>query len=50
MDFNGVTATSVGILMEIVRLNSDSNPAIPIRAILLSKSNLNLVPLALIDG
>ena len=36
--------------MEIVWLNSDSNPAIPIRAILLSNSDLNLVPWALVDG
>ena len=45
-----VTAISVGLLMEIVRLNSDSNPAISIRAILLSKSDFNLVPWALVDG
>ena len=44
-----VTAICVGLLMEIVRLNSDSNPAISIRAILLSKSDFNLVPWALVD-
>jgi hypothetical protein len=39
-----VTAMSVGILMEIVGLNSDPHPAVPILAILLSKGDLNLVP------
>ena len=45
-----VTAMSVGILMEIVGLNCDSHPAILIWAILLSKSDLNLVPWALVNG
>ena len=41
---------SYGLLLKIVGLNSDPYIAIPFRAILLSKSDLNLVPWAIVDG
>jgi len=49
-DYMRVTAMSVGVLMEIVGLNCDPYPAIPVRAILLSQCDLNLVPWALVNG